>query len=206
MKHFSKIPIWENTRRLNKLLEFRELVVNYFNNIRMEGFISEVTENSEAQRTRMKINTMLMEIHEISVNSGTVPYMKHTSAPAFGSQVTRLDLIEGIFSLHHYNIGGQNVIDYIERVIGIYQRNHMPALIRVFNPFYYIGLVFDTVSEIPSIAISSLGINRQKFSSSIVGRFVKTITYLISVLASFLTVLHYLGLLDPVKSFILERV
>ncbi len=206
MKHVNKIPFWVNYRRLEKLLEFRQLVINYFNNTQMEGIRSEVTENLEAQRARSSINTNLMEIHEMSVSSGTVPFMVHTSAPAFGSRVTKVDLIEGIFSLHHYNLGGQDVVDYIERVIGIYQRNHTSAVIRTFNPFYYIGLLFEAVSEIPSIAIGSLGINRNRFSSSIIGRFVKSITYTITVCASLLTILHLLGMLEQIKTYVLEQI
>ena len=110
---------------------------------------------------------MLAEIRENSVQSGIVPRVVHTSAPAFGSRETEVNLIDGIFTLLNIEINPQHLLDYVERVIGIYQADLVAALIRTCNPFFYLGLLFDVVSDLPAIAISKLGYNRRTFSISV---------------------------------------
>ncbi|MCD6271380.1 MAG: hypothetical protein J7K30_00705 [Deltaproteobacteria bacterium] len=158
-------------------------------------------EEEAARVARVKINRVMVETHDIILNSGINPTLTWTPPPALGGYVRDIDLIQNIFNLHGFRIGPDEVMDYIDKTIGIYESNHKPSLIRTFNPFFYIGLVFDAISELPFIAIGKFGFNRQKVESSVIGRVVKGILYLITVVAALLTILQILDYLEPVKRF-----
>lgn len=156
-------------------------------------------EEKTAREARVKINRVMDETHDIILHSGINPTLTWTPPPAVGGYVRNVDLIQNIFNLHGFQIGADEVLDFIDRAIGIYESNHKSSLIRTFNPFFYIGLVFDAISELPFIAIGKLGFNRQRAESSVIGRLVKGVLYLITVMAALLTILQLLDFLEPIK-------
>ena len=208
VRHYNKILVWENKRRLNKLIEFRQLVLEYFNNIDVGLFADQRIENQAAQVARTKINQIMAEVHSIILDSGIIPILTVDPPPAVGGYRTDVDLIDNIFNLDRFYIGEgihrecNDILDFIDRAIGIYKSNHESALVRMFNPFFYLGLVFDAISDLPFIAIGKLGFNQQKVEMSAIGRLVKGVLYLITVLAAFLTILYLLDFLEPVKQFV----
>ena len=199
MKYYTKILFWENNRRLDKLVEFRNLVIEYFNNSRADWMVDARIEEKTARDARVKINRVMDKTHDIILHSGINPTLTWTPPPAVGGYVRNVDLIQNIFNLHGFQIGADEVLDFIDRAIGIYESNHKSSLIRTFNPFFYIGLVFDAISELPFIAIGKLGFNRRKAESSVIGRLVKDVLYSITAVAALLTILQLLDFLEPVK-------
>ena len=109
-----------------------------------------------------------------------------------------------ILLIDRFRIEANDVLNFIDRSIEIYESNHKSAIARTFNPFFYLGLLFDTILELPFIAIGKLGFNRQKMEESAIGRLFKGVLYLITVVAAFLTILQLLDLLGPVKQFVHE--
>ena len=201
MRYHTRILIWENRRRLNKLREFRSLVIRYFNNSRV-GFGGGRVEESAAKEARRELNQLRDEIHSIILNSGIDPSFTWTRPAAAGGDETEIDLIEDIFNLDQFDIGPNNVLGLIDKTIEKYDANHKAAFIRTFNPFFYLGVVLNTISDLPFIIIGILGFNRQKMKASAVGRLVKGILYLIIIAAAVLTVLHFLGFLEQIKQFV----
>lgn len=204
VKFYNKILIWENKRRLDKLIEFRKLIIEYFNNSRAEWMVAERIEEEAARIARVKINRVINEIHSIILHSGINPTLRYTPPPAVGGYVEMIDVIQNIFHINRFQIGADPLLDFIDRAIGIYESNHKSAIFRTFNPFFYLGLVLDAISALPFIAIGKLGFNRQKAELSAIGRLVKGVLYLITVVAAFLTTLQLLGFLRPVKQFVHE--
>ena len=154
---------------------------------------------------RRRINQSVQEVHSTILQSGINPTIKWIPPAAIGGYVEHVDLIHDIFNLDGFSeIEPDHVLDMIDRAIGIYESNAKRARFRIFNPFFYTGLVFDFISDLPFIILGELGFNRQKARTSAVGRLVKGVFYLITVIAAFLTILHLLGLLDPVKQFVHE--
>ena len=201
MRYYTKILIWESKRRLNKLKAFRSLMIRYFNNSRV-GFGGGRVEESAAKEARREINLLRDEIHSIILNSGIDPSFSWTPPAAVGDDETEIDLIEYIFNLDQFDIGPNNLLDLIDRAIGKYDSNRKSAFIRTFNPFFYLGLVLDTISDLPFIAIGILGFNRQKIKTSAIGRLVKGILYLTIIVAAVLTILHLLDFVEPIKQFV----
>ena len=201
MRYHTRILIWENKRRLNRLREFRSLMIRYFNNSRV-GFGGGRVEESPAKEARREINRLREEIHSIILNSGIDPVFSWAPPSAVGGDETEIDLIEEIFDLDQFDIGPNNVLGLIDKAIGEYDSNRKSAFIRTFNPFFYLGRVLDTISDLPFIIIGILGFNRQKIRASAVGRLVKGILYLIIIVAALLTILHLLDFVEPIKQFV----
>ena len=201
MRYYTKILIWENKRRLNKLREFRSLMIRYFNNSQV-GFGGGRVEESAAKEARREINRLRDEIHSIILNSGIDPAFSWTPPSAVGGDETEIDLIEDIFDLDQFDIGPNNVLGLIDKAIREYDSNRKSAFVRTFNPFFYLGLVLDTISDLPFIVIGIFGFNRQKMRASTIGRLVKGILYLTIIVTPVLTILHLLDFVEPIKQFV----
>ena len=194
MRYYTKILVWENKRRLNKLREFRSLVIRYFNNSRVNLGGGRV-EEPVAKEARD-------EIHSIILNLGIDPVFSWTPPSAVGGDETEIDLIQEIFDLDQFDIGPNNVLGFIDRAIGEYDSNRKSAFVRTLNPFFYLGRALDTITDLPFIIIGIFGFNRQKVKTSAIGRLVKGILYLIIIVAAGLAVLHLLHFVEPIKQFL----
>ena len=211
MRPYTKILVWENNRRLKKLAEFRELVINYFQHSQYQqplGVDPRRVEEEAAIEARIYINRIMVEIHDIIRHSRINPILTYTPPPAVGGYVQQVDVIHNIFFLDRFGMGVKEVLDFVDRVIGIYESNHRASLFRIYNPFFYLGILSDVISDFPFIALSKLGYDREKAESSTLGRLLKGVLYLIAALiaflAAFLTILQLLDFLEPVKQFARE--
>ena len=202
MNHYKKIPIWENRKRAKLLIEFRDLVVTYFNNLKHSDFGLKVHENEEAKQVRIKINMGLYKIHFAMILAGVNPTIYYSPPPAIGGLAGNIDLIDNIFNLHRFQIGSQELLDVIERAIGIYENDRLNALFRTVNPLFWIGLILDYIVSLPFKVIGKMGFNQKKIESSITGRIIKSTLYSIMVLAAFLTVLEKINYLEKFISLI----
>lgn len=203
MRHHTRILIWENRRRLNRLKEFRSLVIRYFNNSRV-GFGGGRVEESAAKEARREINRFREEIHSIILNSGIDPLFSWTPPSAVGGDETKIDLIVNIFNLDQFDIGPNNVLNCIDRAIEKCESSRKSVFVRTLNPFFYLGRVLNTITDLPFIVIGLLGFDRQKMKASIIGKLVKGILYLIIIVVAVLAILHLLGFLEPIKQFVLK--
>ena len=203
MRHYTKILVWENNKRLKKINEFRELVIAYFDNARANWNRDPIVSELTAPEARRRINESMQEVHSIILHAGMSPTVKWVPPAIIGGNVQNVNLIQDIFNLDgFFEIEPDHVLDLIDRSIGLYDSNRKWARVRVFNPLFYVGLVFDFVSDLPFVALGKLGFNHQKARSSRIGRLVKGVLYLITGFAAFLTILHFLEFLEPVKRFV----
>lgn len=202
MRHYEKILIWENKRRILRLEEFRSLIVEYFNSSHVYQRAQERSEEPSAQVARVKIHRSMDEIHEIIVCSNINPLIICSPPPAIGGNTKHIYPIQNFFNLHRFDLGCNNILDFIDRSIGTYEYNQFAALIRTINPLFYIGFLFEWVAELPFVALAKLGLDRGKAESSLLGKFIKGVLYLITVIAALLTTLQLLGYLEPVKVFL----
>ena len=202
MKIYTKILYWENRNRLRKLNSFRALVIDYFDNSRAEWMVQERIEQPPAQLARVQINRLVDGIHDILYCAGISPVIRYTPPPAVGGHIQKIDILHNIFNLTGYSISSSNLLDYLDRAIGIYEGDKGPAILRTINPFFYLGIVLDWIVRFPFNLIGRAGFNREKIEESIAGRVTKVVLYVSTVSASTLTVLQLLDHLEPVKTFI----
>ena len=200
MRYYTKILIWENNKRLNKLIEFHELVLKYFDNSRVaEWSNGPRIENADASEARTQINRDKAEVYSIIRSSGASYTYEYTPPPVVGGSKQYIDVITNMFYLDQIDIHPGVVVDYIEMVIGIYESNQKSACWRIINPFFYIGVVLDAISNLPFIAIGKLGFNRQKIEASLIGRIFKGVFCIGSWIAIIITILDFFGYLDVLE-------
>lgn len=207
MNFYTKIPIWENKRRIKKLTEFRELVQTYFNNSRKDWRTENRIEEEEAQKARVEINLRLDEVHKLILMSGRNPSVTSLPPAATGGYITNIDLIYNIFVLDRHYRGPQSFIfDLIDRSIGIYQSNQFQAWVRTFNPIFYLEILLDGMASLPFILLGKIGFDQNRAEASFIGKVLKGsmygILWLVSVPAGLLTILYYLDYLEPFKKFL----
>ena len=206
MRPYKKVLVWENNRRLIKLVEFRDLVIKYFENSRIEWGVDNRIEENAAREARTQINRVMIEIHDIIRSAGLNPIMTYTPPPAVGGQVQKVDVIHNIFHLNRVDMGMDKVLDFVDRVIGIYESNHKSAIIRMLNPFFLERFLSDLILDSLFLSIEKIGFKLKNVESSTINRLTKrVISHLFSLIlfmAALLTIMHFLDFLEPVKKFV----
>ena len=176
-------------------------MIRYFNNSRI-GFGGGRVEESAAKDAKRDLNRLRDEIHSIILNSEMDPSFSWTRPAAAGGNDTEIDLIENLFNLDQFDIGPSNVLGIIDKTIGQHDSNRKSAFIRTLNPFFYIGVALDTISDLPFIFVGLFGFNRKKIRTSAIGRPIKAILYLTTIIAALLAILHFSGFLEPTSQYI----
>lgn len=205
MRPYDKIFIWENRNRVKLLKEFRNLVIEYYNNVERNSFFS-VKENEKATKLRTKINLILDKIYWIIKSANVETSIFYFPPPAVGGYSLDIDLICNIFNLARYEISPQQVLDHIERAIGIYEEDKIKSLLRTFNPFTWIMLIIEYLATLPFKFLEILGFNRTEIEASILGKIFKGIFQFIFWFAALLTVLEKFELLDIFKKWIYKLI
>ena len=113
-----------------------------------------------------------------------------------------IDMVLNIHRLHQYQISPQEVFDAVERAGGVYEANLSKALQRTFNPFFWIGRIFESIASIPFKFFSRLGLNGRKMESSFLGKVFKGVVELFGGVATICGTLKIFGWLDPVLEFL----
>jgi len=203
MRYYTKILSRENKRRLAKVFTFRNLVIEYYNNCKIDTF--EAIENDRARQLRREINTSLDEVAKIVHAVGISTTRLYSPSPIRGGYAGPVDTLSNIFQLPFLQIKPNVVIDELERAWGIYNGNQRAAKVRLFNPFYYLAWLLDLVAEIPFALLGALGFNRGKAEVSPLGRAAKLVFKLVAFIAALLTVLYHLGLMDGIRNAIFSR-
>jgi hypothetical protein len=205
MKSFKEITIFENNRRLDLLIEFRNKAIEYFNNSSTGiGLVHQRRENSAAVAARQDINRILDEVDDVIYLSGVSTTFISTPAPAVGGYVKNVDLIMNIFMLGQFDMPPSMITDAIDRAIGIYEKNKRAAVLRTINPFHWIAVVLDSIVSVPFALLGRAGLNKDKMEGSLIGKLFKGFLYLVIVFSAFLTVLEKLGYLNWFKDTLLS--
>lgn len=203
MAYYKKITIWENRKRTELLVAFRNLVDTYFTNLEDYSHLGlDPHENEKAKKARREINMILDKMHSVIILAGVSPTIYYSPPPAIGGLAGTIDLIYNIFNLHHFEIKPENLLDLIDRAVGIYENDRLNAWLRTINPLFWLGLILDYIVSLPFKIIGKIGFNQERVESSIMGRITKGVLYLIIVLAAFLEILEKIGYLEKLKSLI----
>ena len=166
MNSYKNIPIWENARRCNVLVEFRNDVVSYFNNSSARGIGADRTENAEAVQARWRINNILDQTHRIIEAAGIPQTITWTPPPAVGGYVHQIHMILNLFEFARFQIPPGNAVDLIERAIGVYQANRRAALVRTINPFWWLFCGLLWFARIPFVFLGAVGFDAARAEGS----------------------------------------
>jgi hypothetical protein len=106
----------------------------------------------------------------------------------------RINVIENLFSLDRQQIPVSKAFDYIDRVIGEYDRQLATLKKQSWNPLYWLRLGFLAVIGFPFRILGAAGFNAQALEQTVAGRIVKAMVGFVIFLAALLQVLSLLGL------------
>lgn len=193
MKHYKNITHFENRRRLNKLIKFRDDVLLYFSESEFNRREDRVIEGKGAKTARYEINQSLIEIKkivlaaEIDIIIIRQPIRKE------------IDLFLNLFYFYELDLVPQDMTDYLERAIGVYESDRSKSIIRTFNIFWWGLQGLNWVSYIPFKALRAAGFDAAKAERSVWGRFVKLIFLVIPVIAALFEISAHMNWLDEIK-------
>jgi hypothetical protein len=140
-KYYRDITLGENRARLRSLIEFRQLVIKYFDNSTLNMISGSYIEKEEAREARNAINLKMNSIYQVIRLANINPSAASAPLHAAGGQGKNIDLIRNIFNLGRNNIPAHAAIDYVERAIDVYKSNRLDSFIRTINPFYWMKTV-----------------------------------------------------------------
>lgn len=202
MRDYRKITIWENRKRIDFLVNFKNLVIDYFKNVKRANWELGLIENETAKQKREKINLVLHKAHSIILTAEVYPYLTYIPPRAVGGYIQKIDLVLDIFHLSNYRINPQEVVDILDKAIGVYENDRHDSLLRTINPLFWIDLILSYIVSFLFRIIGGMGFDQEKIKSPIIGKIIKGILYLIIVFASFLTILQKLGYLEKFRLLI----
>ncbi|MFC2131548.1 hypothetical protein ACFLSQ_08955 [Bacteroidota bacterium] len=191
MRKINRILIWENTRRINKLIEFNNDIIEYF-------------DKGEQPSVRRKINQGLHEIIDILESVNLHPAVKWSPPRAMGGATELIDIFLNIFHLHHYMISSKWVVDPLDQAIGIYKKNAFKSKINIINPFFYLSFLTDFIVSIPFRILQQFGINREKTEDTVVGKIIAGIFRLVAIIFYLVMILQAIDYLDQTMNFIID--
>ncbi len=202
MNSYRHISLWENSRRLRVLEEFRNDVVSYLNNSSPLGIGEGRREGTEAVQARQRINLTVPQAHHIIEAAGIGPSMRWMPPRMMGGHVQQINLLLNLFELDRFQIPSQNAVDFIERAIGVYQSNGMAAIRRTINPFWWLfrGLLW--FARIPFVVLGAVGFDAARMERSVLGKFFKAIIALVDLAAALLTIFNEPGLWTAAKALL----
>lgn len=183
MKKYSSLLFWQNVARRKQLEKYQAQIEEYFSLIDYNEFDKCIIDNQESRKIRKLLNKETEAIEIYIVEAGLSPYVTHYDAPAMGGRATSINLIENLFNLQHYDIESQSIIDVIDQALGVYERDFVKSIIRVINPIFWLGRTLEFISSIPFYLLGRIGLNQQKLEESFIGRVVKLVIKVATLLA-----------------------
>jgi hypothetical protein len=136
MRTYKHITVFENTYREAFLIEFGALIRDYMNSQQKDIFTYEFKDTPKSKTIRRNINNLLIEARGYVVAAGLSPYANIKYSPV--GMTGPVDFLANIFSFQRVSFNRdhfEEVIDLLDRAVGIYRNDKRKALVRTFNPF-----------------------------------------------------------------------
>lgn len=194
------ITYWEAKRRFDLLNAFRQNVINYFEAAEWDPHTNDWEGGEDVAKLRQQINEEMRQVgtalHFVSITTD----IDYVPSAATGGPAGRIALLDNIFNLPRLRLPLNELIDSLDRAIGIYRSWLAPLWREVFNPFYWMGWGLTLIAEIPFRILGAAGFDAPKIEGSFWGKLVKAVIQMVTALGALLGVLEKLDLLDPVVS------
>lgn len=188
MIHFKKKTVFGNSYSLRKLIEFRILVKQYFKLAGPNFEHISIIDHEGISNLRTKLNKLIRAIDQIMLEANIEPTIVVTRL----GRTDEVCILNTIFHLHQHHISPQEVLDLIDKTIGVYSHDKIPSIIRTLNPLFWFIRFIDFIVKTLFDLLQKSGFDIQKIEESFIGKIIKLIAYCISVLTSVLTILSIL--------------
>jgi hypothetical protein len=202
MKILGDLTIFEIKDRIEFLTITRDEIVKYFNDTSTSYTGLERSEGQGAVKLRSKINLNIHKAREYVFATGVNPYIYYTPPPMVGGHASNIDLFLNIFNLAIFQLDPRLLTDAIEQALGKYDNEQKSAIIRTFNPFWWLFKLIKSIAYFPFWILQSAGVNTTKFERSFFGKIIKLIFDLAVFIAAVLAILAAFGWQDTVINYI----
>lgn len=161
MKPHDRLTIFRNLHRVSELRTFRELVERYF--VCAERDVNDTPADWEgAQAARARINQMLPRIIQVVNAAGLSGTAVTTPTTDPGYALGRAEILHQIFSSRYGDGGEQEIYDFLDMVLGVYQGGRYAAMVRTINPLYYAGSLLGFIARAPKRILLTMGLWPQR--------------------------------------------
>lgn len=200
MKKYNEITFFTNKYRIEKLIDFINLVVSWSDSVEREFIRTNETDQSIVYRNQ--ISRLIPEIYEI-VRSAWVPHVIENN---FQGRSVTIELVNNIFNFHRQQLSIQYLIDCLNQAIWVYENDRTSSIIRTINPFFWIGKIIKFIVSIPfKFLVSSWIISVDSEESSWIVRLLKStgalIAWVILIVGWAISITKELGHLDAIKQY-----
>lgn len=203
-RSYKQITFCENDERIKYLENFEAHVINYFDDIGRDGF-GDLLENEIAKKERKEINKLIDKARSYIIATGISTRVINYPAPITERESHSVDLAFNIFNLIEINMSHEPLLDIIERAIAIYENDKKIAILRTYNPVFWIALFVDWIVSLPFEFLGKFGLQQDKLGASLGGNIYKFLFSLIIYVEAFLNILKMTGYF-PKLLIIIEKI
>ncbi len=176
MDDYRSITVGENDRRRERLEEFRTTLEQYI--------LVRHSSVPELEAVRSALNKALRDTEDIVIAAGVSQIeVRHLRTASID-----VNLFVEVFSLRQFDIPHRNVIDRVERAIGVYERDHRASKRRTWNPLWWF-------SRAPFYVLRAAGFDTAPIEFTLLGRALRSLPTVVVVVASTLAIVRQLGVL-----------
>lgn len=197
---YSKIPIWENKRRIALLRRFIDDVNRYYVmrvDARTYGDKLPPDQQESLSIQRTKVTQAVSEIHSLI-------RLANVEAVVIGVRDgSSIDVIANVTTLDRFQIQPILLIDLLNQAIGTYLSDQPNSWRRTLWPIFWMARIIEWIAQFPIWFLSVVsGIEQEKVARSLFGRivsgFFNSFCALIAALGGLFYVLEFLGFKDTV--------
>ncbi len=200
------MTVWEVDRRANLLERFVDLLYDYYNNVVHTDYF-QAEPNDNGLQARREINAIMDEVRVSMYRCGIDTAVIVRDPPAIGGRSRSFSLLDNLYLIHQFDIDPIVLIDLVEQAIGKYKGARGKAVIRTFNPFFWLNELLALLFSLPFRLLVSAGLVSQSTvdSRSIIG-LLKSLLIFIGTLITYsvgiVTIAEKLGYLNALKKLI----
>lgn len=201
--HFRRVPAWVNMRRAKDLISFRSRAEEYFRNTKITWPTKDLVENKRAKELRESLNRDLVHIEWLVGLAGISDKVSVREAPMLGGRVfSNVPLLANMFNAHTFDQEPSAILDFLDRAIGTLEHDRRSALMRTFNPLFWMGHLLSAAARLPFFVLGELGFNRARAEQSAAGKLLKGLIWLIGILGSIATLVEFLGFGTSARTYL----
>lgn len=153
MKNYKNFTIVGNRARANTLRKFRKLIINYFNNSERVG-LRDVRENEEAAQSRSEINLLLKKAYRTIREARVSTVIFYTPPPITRQPPVNFNVMHNIFNSRFYEVRPQDIVDFIDKALGVYECDKIYSIFRAINPLFWLNQLFQPNAVVDFIVVS----------------------------------------------------
>lgn len=206
MAAFNKMTIWEVDKRTKLLERFLDLLYDYYNNVVYTDYF-QAEPNESGLQARREINAIMDEVRESMYLCDINTTVTVRDPPVIGGRSRSFTLLDNLYLIHQFDGDPKMLIDFVEQAIGKYKGSRSKAVIRTFNPFFWLNELIAFLFSLPFQLLVSTGLISLETAKprSIIGLLKSLFIFigtLITYLVGIISIAEKLGYLNILKKLV----